>query len=173
VWQVLLLKGNQLSRLPGRMLRHASQLRELSLSFNRLSSFGDESLLDVANTLETLELNMALEKADFPSTLLKPLRHLQWLSLEHNQLSNVPTTAVDHLHQLRYLSLEGNRLSQISKELFKGHRLRQLRDIRLAYNQIDMIETRTFHGLSEVTTIVLANNRIHTVYSAAFDHLPK
>lgn len=81
------MKGNQISRLPARLFRHAPKLRELSLSFNQLKSVADDALSDAAATLETLELNMVLEKPQFPHALLKPLRHLHWLSLEHNRIN--------------------------------------------------------------------------------------
>lgn len=60
--QVLTLKGNRISRLPAGLFRHAGQLRELTLSLNPLASYREDSLLDLAHTLLTLELNMALAK---------------------------------------------------------------------------------------------------------------
>lgn len=171
--EVLILKGNQISQLPARLFQHTHMLRELSLSFNRLTAISDDAFVDVADTLETLELNMVLEKANFPVGLLKPLRKLHWLSLEHNRLAVLPTTAMDHLHKLRYLSLEGNRLAAISGAFFKSGRLRSLRDIRLSYNLIEILGSKTFHNLQELTTVVLANNRIQVIQHSAFDHLPK
>lgn len=173
--EVLILKGNRIAQLPSRLFQHTRKLRELSLSFNRLTAVSDDALVDLADTLETLELNMALlEKTQhFPASLLKPLRKLQLLSLEHNRLVSLPTTALDHLHKLRYLSLEGNRLTAISGAHLKNGRLRWLRDIRLSYNLIETLTPRTFHNLQQVTTIVAANNRIQSVQHSAFDHLPK
>ena len=185
--QVLILKGNQLSQLPSRLFRHCANLKELSLSFNRISNYTKDSLLDLAESLENLELNMISSNdvngvgggvggVNNPwrvTDLLQPLRNLQWLSLEHNQISAIASHSFDHLNQLRYLSLEGNRLERIDVALFKGHQLRYLRDVRLSYNALDSIVAKTFHGLHELTTIVLSHNSITTVHHAAFDHLPK
>ena len=169
--EVLILKGNQISILPDRLFRHAKRLRELSLSFNPLVSINEEALIDIADSLETLELNLCFEKSHFPIGLLKNLHQLQWLSLEHNRISTLPAAAVDHLHQLRYFSIEGNGIKELGS-LFKGNRLRQLRDFRASYNNLEHLKPRTFHQLSEITTIIITHNRLQKISHSAFDNLP-
>lgn len=171
--EVLILKGNRINQLPERLFQFTTKLRELSLSFNKLTAVHDAALIDVGDTLEILEMNMALERSSFPTGLLKPLRQLQFLSLEYNRIVSLPSSAMDHCQNLRYLSLEGNRLGAINGGHFKSEHLRSLRDIRLSYNAIESLVPRTFHSLAEVTTVVLTNNRIHTIQQFAFDNLPK
>ena len=144
--EVLIVKGNKIKQLPSHLFRHTRKLRELSFSFNRLTSIDDDAFLDVADTLETLELNMVFEATQFPTGLLKPLHQLQWLSLEYNRILSLSELAVDHLHKLHYLSLEGNRISVINGNSFTG-KLRSLRDIRLSHNLIESLPQHTFHNL--------------------------
>lgn len=106
--EVLILKGNQVNQLPSRLFRHAPKLRELNLSFNQLKSLADDALSDVAATLETLALNMVLEKPQFPYALLKPLRHLHWLSLEHNRINGYSFLSIHQLSKAVFILLHSS-----------------------------------------------------------------
>ena len=153
--EVLILKGNKIKQLPSHLFRHTRKLRELSFSFNRLASIDDDAFVDVADTLETLELNMVLEESHFPTGLLKHLHQLQWLSLEYNRIVSLSELPVDHLHKLHYLSLEGNRITAINRHSFGG-KLRSLRDVRLSHNLIESLPPHTFHNLGKVDVKFIA-----------------
>lgn len=179
--EVLNLKGNHLIQLPARLFRFAPKLRELNLSFNKLAYASEDALVDAADSLEKIEINMAVDPARaayFPAaSLVKQLHQLQWLSLDYNRITHLPSTVFDHLHRLVYLSLEGNRLAQVSAStgplVLKSGKLRSLRVLRLTHNHLETLATRTFHSFHELTNVALDHNRIQVVESLTFDHLPK
>lgn len=144
--EVLNLKGNKIKQFPSRLFQHSPKIRELSLSFNPLKTISVDAFVDIADTLESLEMNMVFEEAPFPMELLKSLRQLRWLSLEYNAIVSLPTLTLN-FDKLQYLSLEGNRITALNSKIFRGAKLRSLRDVRLSHNAIQTLPRHSFHSL--------------------------
>lgn len=163
--EILNLKGNQIKELPSRLFQHSVKIRELSLSFNPLKAISDDAFVDIADTLESLQLNMVFEEALFPVELLRSLRQLRWLSLESNGIVSLPTLTMD-LDKLQYLSLEGNRIAALNSKFFRGAKLRSLQDVRLSHNRIHILPKHAFHNLG--TDFFIFNVHIFTVCKCSF-----
>ncbi|XP_069684863.1 chaoptin [Periplaneta americana] len=168
----LLLRNNRIARLDAHVFRQTPRLRELSLSFNKLSDVDPEAFIDVASSLENLEVSFGMYREDFPEDFLKPLTSLLWLALDNNNFRTISPTALYTFGQLHYLNLEANRLEYLPPEVFHPNVHKNLHDVRLSYNHIEILESETFASLRELRTVVLTGNRIRAVKTGAFRGLP-
>jgi Leucine-rich repeat (LRR) protein len=168
----LLLRNNRIARLDAHVFRSTPRLRELSLSFNKLSDVDPEAFTDVANSLENLEVSFGMYTEEFPEEFLKPLKSLLWLALDNNNFRTISQTALYNFGQLQYLNLEANRLGSLPPQVFHPNVHKNLQDIRLSYNHIEVLHSDTFSSLHELRTVVLSGNRIRTVRTETFSSLP-
>ncbi|XP_076032645.1 chaoptin [Oratosquilla oratoria] len=169
----LVLRNNQLKTIPPHAFRATPKLRELSLSFNRINDISSDSLIDVLNTLEILEISFGFYRDDFPEEVLKPLTSLQWIALDNNNFRTITETALYSFGELQYFNMDSNRLTHIPKTLFHQNVHKNLGDIRLAYNSIRSLDIHTFHNLEGLRTLVLNGNQIETLKFEALKALPK
>ncbi|XP_039277765.1 chaoptin [Nilaparvata lugens] len=170
--ETLILRNNRIVHLHPHMFKHTPRLKELSLSFNRISDAPPDTFLDVANTLELVEISFGLYQEEFPEDLLKPLSALIWLDLDNNNIRGISKTALYNFGQLQYFNMDMNKLTYLPEGLFHANVHRNLRDIRLSYNYINSIESDTFYALEKVQTISLAGNNIQEIKSQSFKNLP-
>lgn len=126
----------------------------------------------MGQSLRSLEISFGLFREDFPADFLKPLSSLVWLALDNNNIRTSEPTALYSFPALQYLNLEANRLSELPEDFFSAGVHSQLRDIRLAYNQIEILQTHTFGRLSNLGSVVLTGNRIRNIRTQAFFSLP-
>lgn len=167
----ILLQNNHIFELGSNLFKNTPNLKELSLSFNRLMDVDVDAFIDLARSLESLEISFGLYREDFPEDFLAPLVSLSWLALDNNNLRFISGKALYNFKKLQYLNLDSNLFTQIPSGLFNGSVHRYLRDIRLSYNQVVVLESKTFFELPSLQTVVLNGNSIQTIHSRALDML--
>lgn len=148
----LILRNNRLTQLGKRVFRKCPKLRELSLSFNMFDHIDGEALIDLGQTLESLEISFGLHSTKFPESVIRPLEKLLWLSLDNNHIMELPETALYNQGNLQYLNLDSNRLSRIPENFLHQNVHKQLLDARFAYNRITSISSGTFSALPRLQT---------------------
>ncbi|CAH0389807.1 unnamed protein product [Bemisia tabaci] len=167
----LVLRNNKIVHIPPHTFRNTPRLRELSLSFNKIVDVDIDAFVDLAECLQSLEISFGLFQEEFPDLFLKPLTSLLWLALDNNNFHTINSHSLRTFSLLQYLNLDSNRISALPSGLFHPGVHGNLRDIRLAYNLLQTVDSETFSGLPSVETIVLSGNRIQTIRTGAFRNL--
>ncbi|KAK9509987.1 hypothetical protein O3M35_004866 [Rhynocoris fuscipes] len=148
----LLLMNNRIVELHPNTFRQTPKLRELSLSFNKISAIDLEAFTDVQDSLESLEVSFGLYQEEFPEIYLKPLKSLVWSSLYT-------------FKNLQYLNLDGNRITHIPGGVFHSNIHKELKDIRISYNHLSI--PRDAFQNTKLERVDLSNNDFVVVPSGA------
>lgn len=170
--ETLLLRNNRIMHLQSNLFKSTPRLRELTLSFNKISEVDPDAFVDIAGSLESLEISFGLYREEFPDDFLKVLKGLLWLALDNNNLKILSSSALSNFVNLQYLNLESNRFTYLPNDLFNASVHANLRDIRLSYNHVNKLETGTFNNLQELQTLVLTGNNIRSIDYRVFYILP-
>lgn len=114
------------------------------------------------NTILFLQGNMI---TGFYSNAFANTTNLRWLILDQNQLLNerLDGGSLFNLTQLVYLFMNHNNLTEVPARLPGG-----LKQLRLAYNQIEKIGPGAFENLQNLTMLLLQGNRLKTIEEADF-----
>ncbi|KAG8286363.1 biological adhesion [Homalodisca vitripennis] len=167
----LLLMNNRIMYLNNYLFQHTPNLRELSLSFNKIVDIEPHTFMDVARSLESLEISFGLFSEEFPEDALRPLSSLLWLALDNNNIRTVHRTSLYTFSNLQYLNLDFNRIAHLPEGLFNSLIHTHLRDVRLGYNLLNKLGTETFSSLHDLQTVVLTGNNIRYVEPKTFKDL--
>ncbi|KAL1132624.1 hypothetical protein AAG570_010576 [Ranatra chinensis] len=168
----LLLMGNKITRIKSGSFKNLNQVKELSLSFNDISQLDETCFEPMSKSLESLEISFGLKMAEFPEAALKPLSQLIWMALDWNEIKILTRTTLYSFGNLQYLNLDGNRITDVPEFFFHSSIHKNIRDIRLSFNQLHTLEPYTFSGLKELQSVVLSDNRITFINENAFQNLP-
>ncbi|XP_046391985.1 protein artichoke [Ischnura elegans] len=167
---VLDLTGNELRRLPERMLDSAhGSLETLRLADNllgdNLNPVFSAPELRLLRRLRTLDLSnngiMSLEGG-----IVDGCTDLQELILSRNDLVQVPSAPTNGPRALKYMALDKNKIGTIRSSAFLPHR--QLETIDLSDNGLATIESGAFVGLSSLRRVLLAHNSLKRLDSDVF-----
>lgn len=169
----LSLANNGIRTLSRKTFFHLKGLRELKLSFNSIYFVDYQAFLPLKASLEILELSSSLGQRFFPLELIRHMKRVQWLQLDHNQMENLTDSYLQGLPSLIHFDLEGNRIGRITPGFFKDKIHQRLNRIVLAHNELIAVETGTFRNLSRLLSVVLLGNQIKVLKRASFEHLPR
>ncbi|XP_063361784.1 chondroadherin-like protein [Cydia amplana] len=161
----LSLRGNRLSALlPGAF--PLLPLRELALSFNELYSLSPEALSPL-HALSVLELSGALAGGSMPRAPAAA-----WLALDNNDIRRVSAADLRAHPFLEHLNLDFNKIVEFPSDCNGwGSASFKLRELRLAYNHISIINGEFLTTLSELQSMDLSYNRMVNVSERTFAHL--
>lgn len=162
--QALIIKGNSIRNVPDPVSR-LTELRELDLSGNSISSLGRGGMFQNMSRLEYLNMGKNLISTIFHDNLLG-LKNLEQLILTSNKLTYIEDEAFADQTHLLTLVLENNLLGSLYAEWFQG--LDALVELNLAYNRIHNIPASVFLHLQSLERLDLTGNRISTVNPGAF-----
>ncbi|XP_071349627.1 leucine-rich repeats and immunoglobulin-like domains protein 1 [Trachinotus anak] len=186
------LGHNKLTTISVEAFANLSNLRELRLDHNELTSIPD--LGQAASKIVSLYLHhnkirsvdgrrtrelVSVETLDLSNNDITELRghcftaglQVRDLYLSNNKISVLELGALDHLGStLQVLRLSRNRISQIPVRAFQLPRLTQL---ELNRNRIRQVEGLTFQGLSSLEVLKLQRNSISKLTDGAFWDLAK
>lgn len=87
-------------------------------------------------------------------------------------LKIIPDNSLATLTELTYINLSFNRLTLIPIGLFVADVHRNLLEIDLSYNAIDVVLSQTFSGLELLQLINLSSNKIKFMEKSSFQNLP-
>ncbi|XP_063146936.1 nephrocan-like [Candoia aspera] len=180
----LKLERNQLKVLKFGDMKQLTNLSELCLSENQLSSVDGVQLLSSLmrlelskNKLQTipLKLPVTLQKIDFTNNLIESikaqefqdLRNLNHLFLDNNIVTTFEDGALQKCTLLNNLALEQNQLNSIPLKL--PHTLTRL---DLKGNNVRSIKEQELTNLRHLKVLNLRNNKISTLDYKVLKHLP-
>ncbi|KAK8759815.1 hypothetical protein V5799_028918 [Amblyomma americanum] len=169
----LSLANNGIRYLSRDTFVHMPQLRELKLSFNAIHFLDYHVFRTLRPTLEVLELSSALGQRFFPLELVRHMKRVQWLQLDHNQMLNLTDSYLQGLPSLVHFDMEGNQIGYVTPGFFKERIHHRLNRVVLAHNELNAVDTDTFMGLSRLSNVVLLGNKISVLRHGAFRDLPR
>lgn len=124
---------------------HATNLRYLILSFNKIKMLIDKSFVNVSN--------------------------LQILKLQHNEIVDLSSHSFFGLTELRILRLSFNKIINLPLFIFRD--LRSLEDLELDNNFIKVISANQFETNLELTTLNFEMNAISKIDYGTFAYATK
>nr|XP_027231371.1 leucine-rich repeat neuronal protein 1-like [Penaeus vannamei] len=182
--QALALKGNSIRNIPDRVSR-LTELRELELSGNSISSLGRGGMFQNMSRLEYLNMGKNAISTIFHDNLLG-LKNLEQLVLASNKLTYIEDGAFADLTHL-LIETRNNLLGSLYAEWFqelnfaynKVHNipasvflhLQSLERLDLTGNRLSTVSPRAFAGLSNLQHLILKDNFLSRIPSAAFQSL--
>ncbi|KAF5270788.1 hypothetical protein FQA39_LY18871 [Lamprigera yunnana] len=168
--ETLILSNNHITNIKSETFFNLNKLKELSVSFNPLM-YIDPKAFTGLNNLKNLEISFGLSREEMPIEIFKPLINLQFFSADNNKFHSLSDNSLDQMHNLKFLNLEFNEIRTIRKSFFKSPVHNFLTDVRLNNNKITTIASNTFNHLPELEVVLLSSNIIHTVHRYSFSFL--
>ena len=153
-YRIRILGARDIAIIQNTDFKDIKSLSSLTLSRSSLSSVESLSLAHsgVVQTLTTLELSNS-QLREFPTSALRHLHRLQWLSLRANNIEELKSRDLKDIKSLRSLLLSDNSLSVVHDHTFEG--LPNLQFLDLDDNMITKVEGTPFP--SSLTTLSLSN----------------
>ena len=177
--EVLHLEFNYITKLEPGVLADLRNIKKIFLGWNRLSNLTRDSLINLPDSLEVLDLQSnALENLKAGTFLNSPkyelllnnnyiryiengsfnLPHLQNLVLSYNFLSVIDNGKFRDLKNLQNLRLEFNKITRIEKGAFEN--LRNLCQLFISDNPIKRLENDTLLGLLQENGCYVELNKV-------------
>lgn len=155
------LTDNQLGQVPQTGLPKLRNLRKLYLNRNRIQSLGPTSFSNYASREMLLKLELAGNRLDDgglgDETVFRPLRNLEELSLETNELTLIPSRSLVNQRQtLKNLNLGLNAINEVPVGTLDFPRLESL---SLEFNGISFIQPEAFQGIPNLLYLYVTGNK--------------
>lgn len=167
-------------------LQHFPKLRNLSLSDNRISSFGVGPFKNQVY-LERLDLSVN-NLTRIVDSMFETLTHLKNITLSHNQIYLIENKVFSNLHNVVYIDLSYNQLPSVDCNLFSGTRILQslilknnkiayingsfhllhLQLLDLSFNNLKQVQSVIFFRLKNLKFLSLAMNELTTLDESTF-----
>lgn len=132
-----------------------TSLKHLNIANNHLSSFNENLLKDLADSLEELVLDNNVNLIDPLSSvnsILQPLKNLHSLSLVNLRLSeDLPASIFDNNNQLKKLNLSMNAFRELSSRMISP--LTKLIMLDVSANQITFIDPAAFNVINGMNLV--------------------
>ncbi|XP_069485370.1 decorin-like [Ambystoma mexicanum] len=157
----LLLMNNKIDFIQLDLLSEYLSLEFLVLNNNRLTDGGVEGAFEAMPTLTRLFMD-ANRLSSFPADLPQSLLELR---MDDNNISHISEHAVNTCTSLKVLSLERNAITDASIPSGTFHFLRNLKIIRLDFNQLETVPSNLTISLKE---LFLQHNKITTIPNDVF-----
>lgn len=192
------LTDNQLGQVPQTGVPKLRNLRMLYLNRNRIQSLGAQSFANYASREMLLKIELAGNRLDDSGvgdeSVYRPLRNLEQLSLETNELTVIPSAALVNQRQtlknlnlglnainevpvgaldfprLESLSLEFNGIAFIIPEAFQG--IPALKYLYLTGNKFPSWQTEMYRYVGQLRTLGIGETPISVIPSNAFQYIP-
>lgn len=164
------LRGNRISQIYKNVFPASMPVKEINLSFNDLYYVHPQSFSNVTGSLHVMESSSTLFSGYFPFEIDDGLENLGWLSFDNNDFHILKLSDIVEFPYLKYLNLEYNRIVDILVD-YQNMSIR-VSDLRIAYNFISSIHTRTFANMPDLRNLDLSYNRINNLTKYSFTNLP-
>ncbi|XP_071852366.1 uncharacterized protein [Apostichopus japonicus] len=161
------LSKNKLASLPGDIFVNQTKLVKLHLDSNNLEGL-PENIFASQEHLRTLDLSKN-KLASLPGDIFVNQTKLVKLDLSFNYLTGLPDQIFAELFALNKLYLHGNRIEHLPRIILpsEGGHL-NIRTIYLNKNNITYITKEVFRGLYRLESLLIFDNKIHTIEPFAF-----
>ncbi|XP_076047634.1 toll-like receptor 6 [Oratosquilla oratoria] len=154
------------SFLEAASLHGLSSLRSLSLEYCKMGSLKTSAMEKVRNlrnlTVRTWNSDWPMMSLTMEPHVFRPLRHLERLDLSTNNMWELPQGALCHLSNLKSLNLSFNRLHDLTKLGYGGGGgcTADVTSLDLSSNDVTILPSGVFSGLSRLSVLSLANNEL-------------
>ncbi|XP_026759596.1 chaoptin isoform X2 [Galleria mellonella] len=164
--------GSNINKIESSAFQHVRTIKTLDLSENDID-FIDPFAFAELHSLTTLKMANGLSETVkiLPFEPLKALIELQYLDFSNNKLKNVPDTSFHFLYKLKSLNLQDNAIDHFSKGTLQGDIHGKLESICLSLNQLNQLVQHTFVDLKELQEILIEDNLIEIIQRRAFTGL--
>ncbi|XP_078677882.1 uncharacterized protein LOC144914180 [Branchiostoma floridae x Branchiostoma belcheri] len=162
----LFLSNNDLAVFPGKFLAGvADSLTQLDLSGNRITSLSPGTFARFGSLRQLFLKNVGLRVIN--KALFVPLKKLEELLLDYNNLTDRSLLGLRYLYNIRKLSLRGNPISNLNHLSFVGTGRLEYLDLREL--QILVISSSAFSEVPRLHTLLLSDNRrLRGIHPLAF-----
>ncbi|CAJ0951102.1 unnamed protein product, partial [Mesorhabditis belari] len=161
----LVLRNNKIKRLSNGSFKSFQKFTELDLSYNQIHTIAP-MVFDGIGQIKELDLSYN-RLAYIPDGVFVNLaKTINKLNLEENILHTLPK-AMGELRELTHLNLCGNKLNKIENFAILGSK-RTLLELRLAYNHLREVPTDVLTGMERLQQLDLSKNKIETLEKLAF-----
>lgn len=166
------LKGNRIAQIYSNVFPESMPVKEINLSFNDLYYVHPQAFLNVTTSLHVLESSSTLFNGIFPFEIEGEMESLGWISFDNNDFHILRTSQLAMFPNLKYINLDYNRIIEISNEGFLKNFTVPVNNLRVAYNFISSISSKTFPSMPELRSLDLSYNRINNLTKDSFANLP-
>ncbi|XP_076365993.1 uncharacterized protein LOC143254955 [Tachypleus tridentatus] len=169
----LSLTNNGMSYISEDAFLHTPKLREVKLSYNNIITSDSRLLLPLRHSLKAVELGSLFTlHRDSPDLMVTFLNNIEWLQMDHNNISYISPTSLLGLTNLVHCDLEGNNIRLLPHDLFLKDVHISLTNVILSHNRVISTNTNTFYKLPRLRNVVLLGNQIKIVRSRSFTSCP-
>lgn len=142
--RVLILSKNNISQIPNNTFSGLQSLTNLNLSYNHLESISSMLFEGLPNLIDLDLSHNEIDSLD--KEVMKNIKTIKRLKLGYNQWRTVPSHLFTDLIHLNFLSLEGNNLSTLSEKDFPG---KSVTILNIANNNFTEVPTQALEQLSK------------------------
>lgn len=142
-----------------------------TISTLKYANFRDNFIIKVPKirgviALEELILNRnAIQSID--DYAFDDLKHLHTLRMDENQLTFISNVTFAEANNLRVISLRKNRITELQDGCFA---LKNLRELNLADNRLDVLDDSMFVGAENIKIVNFSHNRLKLINLSALVH---
>ncbi|XP_071195933.1 relaxin receptor 2-like [Salvelinus alpinus] len=164
----LSLKSNKIKSLSDNIFSKYTHLQRLFLQNNSIQTISSQAFSGLYK-LEKLFLSVN-SISSLKLGVFSDLRNLWWLVLDHNPLKSISQDTFTGLTSLMFLSMVNTSLVQLPEPSL-CHHTPNLSWVDFEGNQVLTINYSTLMTCSQLTVLLLMNNRIHTLPVHSFQTL--
>ncbi|XP_036790444.1 relaxin receptor 2-like [Oncorhynchus mykiss] len=164
----LSLKSNKIKSLSDNIFSKYAHLQRLFLQNNSIQTISSEAFSGL-HKLEKLFLSVN-SISSLKLGVFSDLRNLWWLVLDHNPLKSISQDTFTGLTSLMFLSMVNTSLVELPQPSL-CHHTPNLSWVDFEGNQVLTINYSTLKTCSQLTVLLLMNNRIHALPVRSFQTL--
>lgn len=157
---------NELTQITRNTFNGLGNLKELNISWNRLSSIQNDAF-QMLHNLEELDLS-ANEINELNENTFNGLNNLKVLKLYSNRIDKIDENSFDCLDKLEKLHIGKQRLKELNANVF--NKLCNLKELSLRENMLSSIDN-LFNNLYSLKRLNLQNNNINFIDLKTFNNL--
>ncbi|KAK7076213.1 hypothetical protein SK128_023565 [Halocaridina rubra] len=154
------LSNNDLTTINGECFRYMRRLRNLNIQDNKINSLSRNHFQGQYHPyLESIQLSFNSIKMIEPQTF-HDYTNLKYLYLDDNQITRIQRSGFSNLDNLEHLDLEGNNIRELDYEAFQN--MPKLRYLDLSFNEMTNLNLDAFDQVGTLSTLTIdaSHNRM-------------
>ncbi|KRY32860.1 Leucine-rich repeat-containing protein let-4 [Trichinella spiralis] len=164
------ISNNALVDLTEYAFEHNEALKVIRAKNNKISTLSPNSLNEVKNILELLDLS-GNQLIQVPAQNLRSFQKLRVLDLSDNLIDKIPNLQFMNMPELRDLRLGGNKIAAVMPLAFMN--IPKLEVLNLTRNAITTMETNPIQQFENLEILDLSWNKLNKLNASSFKDLAK